>query len=591
MLMNKRPSTRSRFDPVDRHSKRTSISKHIQFHIDTVTTFPPVICTSKALRAYVHVRASDRKDRLKTGMNEPHTNPASWKEDLDPVVLKDTSRITFELKHRPARWRPGSSHLAITETYSVGELLGMQQNRGKTHIVLPLCALGSKSGPRVKIGDLRMSIAVLSSLEAATFFVDRARRGAHEFQAKSTTLSSRHATIYGSGYDVVLKPICGILDIVGPFIALSPEPICSAVVGIVHGTAKSLKEQIEQDTDVMSLVKKIHEIYSTVESATGLHTQRPTVSFEEALRELVTTIGDCTQFMLEFFKYSLLGRVARTPQQAKRLASLQARLDKSHEDVHRGVVLIAATSSTNNAHGVAIFNARRTLYARAEIGPNELPRCRGGELAAPLAYIKSWATSPLTDGKNVFWLHGPAGCGKSKVVATFFDHSLDHCIGGNLFFEKNNKDPAFAIQTLAAQLGLQFLSTHEALSSAITGSMRPNLKIMSRSLEAQFEALILQPLLAHVPDSPLVFLVDGIEWCGYDQDTGTTCSKQQEVLSKVLRVLVEGSARFPPHVRLLISSRENGSVRELFEGCPRVAELEMEAAVDPKSLGGWRDGI
>jgi hypothetical protein len=63
-----------------------------------------------------------------------------------------------------------------------------------------------------------VTVRALSSLEAAKLSLDSAESSMNEFGKNSKTLSAKHAARYKAGYDV-LKSICGILDIVGPFIA------------------------------------------------------------------------------------------------------------------------------------------------------------------------------------------------------------------------------------------------------------------------------------------------------------------------------------------------------------------------------------
>lgn len=58
----------------------------------------------------------------------------------------------------------------------------------------------------------------------------------------------------------------------------------------------------------MSLIKKIRDIYATVAEATSLHAESPHPFSEDALRELVSALTDCTQFMLKFSKSTFLGR-------------------------------------------------------------------------------------------------------------------------------------------------------------------------------------------------------------------------------------------------------------------------------------------
>ncbi|KAJ7503136.1 hypothetical protein B0H11DRAFT_619814 [Mycena galericulata] len=565
-----------------------SMAQHIQFYINAVVAPSSVPSESKALREYVRVRVADRKDHRKTVMNLPHLNPAVWNEHLAPLVLDDASQITFELRHRPQWWPSGSLQLAVTESYSLHDLLEMQWPG--SHITLPLCATHTESGPgvTVKIGGLRISIRAVSSLKAAEFFVDSLKHTVREFQRKSKTLSAKHAARYRAGYEA-LKPICGILNVVGPLLAFSPEPICAAVVGIVRAAAKLVKKQIEQDADVMAFIKKLQVIYGTIVKATALHKLHPDTRFENALLELVSVLSDFTQFMLKFSRVSFLGRVARTPERASDLENLQARLTRSKRNLDRALLIMTVLAHEKVERQTEKLRALKLIETlnHIETCTAGLPRCKDGEHAATLAHIKSWATSAFQDGvdKNIFWLRGPAGCGKSKVVATFFDDFLDaHQIGGNLFFDEyRKKDPALAMQTLATQLGMQFQHSFQALTHAIGNGITANPLIVNCSLEEQFDTLVLQPLLAHAPKTPLVFLVDGIEWCGHGMDADSA-RKQQGLLMEVLRVLLEGSAHFPPNVRLLISSREDERVRDLLGDCRRVAELEMEAAVKSEPL-------
>ncbi|KAJ7643233.1 hypothetical protein B0H17DRAFT_459354 [Mycena rosella] len=161
------------------------------------------------------------------------------------VALNDASQIAFQLKCRPAWWKAGAAKLAATATYPLGELLEMHVGDGG--IVLPLCP---DSGAGATLGTLTVRVRAFSSLEATKLSLDSAR----EFHRRSKTLSAKHAARYKAGYEV-LKPICAILDIVGPLIAFSPEPICAAVIGVVRGAAKvkGLQQRLAKaDTDLNS---------------------------------------------------------------------------------------------------------------------------------------------------------------------------------------------------------------------------------------------------------------------------------------------------------------------------------------------------
>jgi hypothetical protein len=60
---------------------------------------------------------------------------------------------------------------------------------------------------------------------------------------------------------------------------------------------------------VLALIKKIEHIYHMVAGATALQSEdRTSAVLEQAIRELVAALGDCTKFMFAFCKSSFLGR-------------------------------------------------------------------------------------------------------------------------------------------------------------------------------------------------------------------------------------------------------------------------------------------
>ncbi|KAJ7935330.1 hypothetical protein B0H13DRAFT_2304989 [Mycena leptocephala] len=172
---------------------------------------------------------------------------------------------------------------------------------------------------------------------------------------------------------------------------------------------------------------------------------------------------------------------------------------------------------------------------RIDMGILARPRCTNGAHATTLASIKPGRSPPPRRQKRPL-APRPAGCGKTAVITTLIEELSDaHHLGGNFFFEKDkDRDPSFLIQTLAAQLA----SSDKPLMRGIAGRIRANRSVLQGSLEDQFEELLLRPLLAHAPDRPVVFLVDGLE-----------CAA----------VAGGGLARFPPNVRLLFSGEEDES--------------------------------
>ncbi|KAJ7350758.1 hypothetical protein DFH08DRAFT_862300 [Mycena albidolilacea] len=555
-------------------SKPVPISRHIQIHIHSVDLAFPVNPPSKPSRAYVRVRITGRKGGTKTGLYLGQIHLASWQADLPPLALEDASEMTFDLRHRPLK--VGSSQIAETSSYSLSQLLQMQGTGAD--FSLPLCAKQSGSA---KLGTLRVAVRVLSSVDAAKISLDSAQNSLSVFLPK--TISAKHAARYRAGYQA-LAPICGILDIVGAFVTFSPEPITCTVIGIVRGAAKSVKEQIEQDEAVLTLIKKIDHIYFMVAGTAQLNAGRRDPvdkDMEAALIELVTALGDCTKFMLSFCKSSFLRRVSRTGKKTKELEELKERMHKTSDDLHRLLQLDMLRANAKLAELVEKTYADVELekLARVEMDTHHRPKCTSAAHATTLETVKLWATSPLPDGdsKNIYWLRGSKSAA-AVITSLWYDLHEDQLLG-NFFFRKRRKglprrDPALLVQTLAAQLGDSRDS--DALKLLMAQSLKDNPSVLKESVEEQFEQLLVQPLVAYASDRSVVFLFDKYGF-GPErrQPAEEEDSAEREMMKRVLRLLVQGSARFPPNVRLVIGGRDDEDLSDVMEGCVRVVELEM----------------
>ncbi|KAJ7682967.1 hypothetical protein B0H17DRAFT_1138018 [Mycena rosella] len=160
----------------------TLYSKRIQFHIDAATSLPLPKHSSKAPIAYVSVKITDIKDRLKTSVVKGQMNPI-WQQNLTPTRISETSEVTFEVKHRSTWPKPTTSRLAITDPYPLSTLLKMQGgNTFGTNIELPLHAvLDTKTGMPM-LGSLSVNIRELSSAETAKRSCERAERMSNDLQ-------------------------------------------------------------------------------------------------------------------------------------------------------------------------------------------------------------------------------------------------------------------------------------------------------------------------------------------------------------------------------------------------------------------------
>ncbi|KAF8799377.1 hypothetical protein BYT27DRAFT_6862444 [Phlegmacium glaucopus] len=162
------------------------------------------------------------------------------------------------------------------------------------------------------------------------------------------------------------------------------------------------------------------------------------------------------------------------------------------------------------------------------------------------------------------WLYGPAGAGKSAIAQTIAE--LCHKAGllaASFFFSRTasgRNDATLLIPTLAYQLTISIPEIVDHISLAIE---RDPL-IFDRSLEAQFEALILKPLSAlpskHNHSSkeskiyPRFIIIDGLDECNNDHNSH--CS----ILSTLSSSLQQSSL---PLI-FLVASRPEQDIRSMF---------------------------
>ena len=199
--------------------------------------------------------------------------------------------------------------------------------------------------------------------------------------------------------------------------------------------------------------------------------------------------------------------------------------------------------------------------------------CLPGTRTRLLAKIIAWATESNVenDGKNVLWLHGMAGSGKSTIATTIAQHfdKLQRQ-GAYLFFQRATSTPSTVIRTLAHQLAL----FDSALSSAVSECLRADPKIADKSLESQFEKLLKAPLIAAAKKltGPIIIVLDALDECG-DQ-----ASRQE-----LLEILGANLPTLPPIFRWLVTSRPEEDIRFRFGNSNLVVSLE--------SMVGKQDAI
>ncbi|KAM6493675.1 hypothetical protein JOM56_010036 [Amanita muscaria] len=166
--------------------------------------------------------------------------------------------------------------------------------------------------------------------------------------------------------------------------------------------------------------------------------------------------------------------------------------------------------------------------------------------------IQRWFDDPSAE--RIFWLHGPIGAGKSAIAQTVARPYGRDKVAATFFFFRSDprrNDGNLLFTTLAWQLAISIPTIKDHISHLL--NERPDLP--TRTVETQFEELIVRPLLALNGTSALpmdsVIIIDGIDECRDER-------LQQRIL-KVIGTAVK-NPDFP--LRFLISSRPEAHIEE-----------------------------
>lgn len=167
-----------------------------------------------------------------------------------------------------------------------------------------------------------------------------------------------------------------------------------------------------------------------------------------------------------------------------------------------------------------------------------------------------------TDTKEhpFLWMYGPAGTGKSSIAQTIANllHK-DGKVAGSFFFSRtvaNRNTSTPLIASIAYQLTIAIPNVRQLVAEAIERDHA----IFSRSLEAQLDSLVMQPLSKLSDERKLqgmnsgLIIIDGLDECGEPES-------QRHVLM-VLFSALQKSPHFP--LFFLIASRPEHEIRTFF---------------------------
>lgn len=175
------------------------------------------------------------------------------------------------------------------------------------------------------------------------------------------------------------------------------------------------------------------------------------------------------------------------------------------------------------------------------------------------------------------WLYGPAGAGKSAIAQAIAElcHEAD-LIAASFFFSRvvaDRNNTSRLIPTIAYQL----TTTIPEILGYVSSAIERDPLVFTRSLKAQLEVLILQPLRSFMRSGasrgklrPRLIIIDGLDECG-----------DGETQYYFLTTLSSSLQRYPVPLIFLIASRPEQAIRNAFNQHP-LSSLTGRIVLDDK---------
>ena len=188
------------------------------------------------------------------------------------------------------------------------------------------------------------------------------------------------------------------------------------------------------------------------------------------------------------------------------------------------------------------------------LGRHPPSKCHPGTRLDIIEIVERWVTNTAEPG--VFWLHGPAGAGKSAIAQTICESSAErNQLLASFFFMRNSRDRG-TIKNFIPTLALQLSTSRTDLRQHIGNAVDADLAVIHRSTSTQLLKLIIEPFRSTTPSqsAPFLVVVDGLDECeGKDHQL------------RILSHISELTTKYDLPIRFLITSRPEPHIKHFFD--------------------------
>jgi Heterokaryon incompatibility protein (HET)/NACHT domain len=285
--------------------------------------------------------------------------------------------------------------------------------------------------------------------------------------------------------------------------------------------------------DKKSLEQQIHEITGiAVPALRGTPLSQFSVSerFKWAEKRQTTREEDWAYSLLGVFDISM--PLIYGERREKAITRLRKEIDEASK-------LLAGLPS---AEGAAFDSYADELDAR----------CHPDTRTELLRQIREWAEDPIE--KCIFWLNGMAGTGKSTISRTVAQSFADKGqLGASFFFKRGEGERGSALRFFTT-VTTQLVRAVPGMLPFVKNAIDEEPDIATKSLQKQFEKLVLQPLLqidcGRTHDFPLLLVVDALDECEKEGD-----------IRNILRLLAQMQRLTTVRMQIFLTSRPELPIR------------------------------
>ncbi|KAK7685640.1 hypothetical protein QCA50_010984 [Cerrena zonata] len=520
----------------------------------------------KPLKIYVKVACGDSGNSWKS--KETSSLTPQWNESTFPLNVEDISQsLRFSL-WRCVSFFPdslfGMVSVKIEDLISQsvdmveGIPLVLKTPKNAKHVTTTLTIWIS-----VKKSDAKDNAeAALGLVQVAVDDSDIKRPGLETADHASAVLNSIASLSKSLGTVVGV-----IVDKMGDLAELHPYAniawkACSSLYDVV-------KKQHLNDESLLSLVKTMDDTFSFADDLTELPDKIKRL--ESVITRVLQQIAECAFFIGAYVSRPFAGRILEqlSKDQASKIQEFTEAFEHLREDLNSGTLQHNTFVTCRISENVSRLLESEYIKSLKPSPMNLATRktCLAGTRTRILDEITQWIIQP--GNKNILWLHGAAGSGKSTIASTIAQYFYrQRRRGAYLFFERSTSDPTAFVRTLAHKLA-EFDSN---ICTAISASIKAEPSIVEESSGDQFEKLITQPLqiASKRLTGPIVVVLDALDECG-----------EESSRTGVLKLLAGELPKLPPVFRFLITSRRERDIDALIISQYRsIDQLELIVGAD-----------